>query len=468
MDESHHWLLASASTTIPDLLFNYRYDGHPILWEFILYCISRITDQVLVMQLLHGSIMICTSVVFLRFSPFPNWFKFSIIFSYFFLFEYGVIARNYSLMFLFLFLAITHLKKKQHSYAIIMLALLANTHLFGLLIAVVLFYLAILRKGGVISKQLKPILGFTLSVLFSIYVILPPFDHPILEVSSTELTFSHIADGLMLFFKSCFPIPDLYDTHFWNTNLFTSRLKWFVAPFALAAWFIPFLVPWRNKLYLRSWCLVAFILFFLSIYLGLTQSLRYGGVTLLFLIALIWLDYNSASYNTSYNGFIGILRKTVLIAFVSTQLISSLIFCITEITRPFSGTKLVADYLEANNLNHLPITSDALCNVIGLRNYLTQPIYLIDIDKTCDYCLWDLKAISSQKRNSLEKLKKCHKYMETNDINQALFITSYYPNNIFKDYKFDRLSIEKLESQPSSPPLLKREYFDTYLLTSLR
>src|SRR5688572_7372207 len=69
MDEAHHWLLGRDSKNLFDLWQNTRYEGHPILWNVILFAISRFSYNPLWMQLAHWLVAIAVVFVFIRYSP---------------------------------------------------------------------------------------------------------------------------------------------------------------------------------------------------------------------------------------------------------------------------------------------------------------------------------------------------------------------------------------------------------------
>src|SRR5687768_4241947 len=90
------------------------------------------------MQLLNVAFAVGAVGVFLFNSPFSKPEKLLFVFGYFFLYEYTVISRNYGLLLLFLFAAIVFYTKRKHLLLGISLAALANTHLFGLLFALLI------------------------------------------------------------------------------------------------------------------------------------------------------------------------------------------------------------------------------------------------------------------------------------------------------------------------------------------
>src|SRR4051812_5914996 len=80
LDEAHHWLLAKDSNSPGELFYNARYEGHPALWNMLLFILSRFTGNPLAMQLLN--VLIATAGVFLfcRFAPFKMWMKAGVVF----------------------------------------------------------------------------------------------------------------------------------------------------------------------------------------------------------------------------------------------------------------------------------------------------------------------------------------------------------------------------------------------------
>src|SRR5690349_8080021 len=50
LDEAHHWLLARDSDSFSNLVYHARYDGHPLLWNLILFALTRFTYDPFWMQ----------------------------------------------------------------------------------------------------------------------------------------------------------------------------------------------------------------------------------------------------------------------------------------------------------------------------------------------------------------------------------------------------------------------------------
>ncbi|HET6722260.1 MAG TPA: hypothetical protein VFH07_05895, partial [Chitinophagaceae bacterium] len=96
-DEIHSWNIAKASGSISDLIYNSRYEGHPPVWYLFLWSISKFTHNLAYVQITQ--LIIASSVIFLVlfYSPFPFITRILIPFGYYFLFEYGILSRNYAI-----------------------------------------------------------------------------------------------------------------------------------------------------------------------------------------------------------------------------------------------------------------------------------------------------------------------------------------------------------------------------------
>src|ERR1051325_1005581 len=82
LDETHHWLLAKDSSSIGEMMYNSRYEGHPMLWNFLLFVLTRFSSNPFSMQVLNLMISILAVIIFLRYSPFSVKIKIPAVFSY--------------------------------------------------------------------------------------------------------------------------------------------------------------------------------------------------------------------------------------------------------------------------------------------------------------------------------------------------------------------------------------------------
>ncbi|HET6991268.1 MAG TPA: hypothetical protein VFJ43_08095, partial [Bacteroidia bacterium] len=151
LDETHHWLLAKDSGNLSELFFNARYEGHPMLWNILLFILAKFTSDPFAMQVLNLCISVFGVFLFLRHARFSLTEKILVVFSYFVFYEYTELARNYSLAFLLLVIVcILFQKRRKHFLGLsITLFVLAQTHLFAAIIAEGIFFLLIYEKFSV-------------------------------------------------------------------------------------------------------------------------------------------------------------------------------------------------------------------------------------------------------------------------------------------------------------------------------
>ena len=69
-DELQAWLLVRDSTNLISLSENLKYEGHPGLWYFILFPLTRFSSNPSSMQILHLLISTSSGYVLFKWSPF--------------------------------------------------------------------------------------------------------------------------------------------------------------------------------------------------------------------------------------------------------------------------------------------------------------------------------------------------------------------------------------------------------------
>ena len=96
-DEAQAWLLAR-DNSLPDLLGHaLRYEGTPGLWHLLLWVAIRCGLAYSGLYLISSALACGGAWLVLYRSPFPAWLRVGVIFSYFFGYQYSVVARSYSL-----------------------------------------------------------------------------------------------------------------------------------------------------------------------------------------------------------------------------------------------------------------------------------------------------------------------------------------------------------------------------------
>ena len=137
-DEINPWLLARDSAGVFELFRNLEYEGHPGLWYLLLMPVTRLTNSPVGMQILHLLIASTTVFVVARYAPYSTLQKALFSFGYFPLYEYGVKSRGYALGLLFVVVTCVLLRQRwRHPlWLALVLCLMSHTSVHACIIAV--------------------------------------------------------------------------------------------------------------------------------------------------------------------------------------------------------------------------------------------------------------------------------------------------------------------------------------------
>ena len=194
-DEAQVWCL------VRDLPFNEiiktaRLEGHPVLWYLMIMPFAKIGLPVISMQII-SLLFVFAGVGLLIFkSPLTNLQKILVVFSSGLVYHFPIIARNYALIPLFLFLlAYFYRSRKEKPYKYVLcLILLSNTHLLmlGFCGISALLFTVEKAKETMLSKDIKrfiPVLFAAINFLliFLIFIHTPQQNQSIYEYSQEEI-----------------------------------------------------------------------------------------------------------------------------------------------------------------------------------------------------------------------------------------------------------------------------------------
>jgi len=141
-DELQAVLLAQRSATLAELFTNLHYEGHPALWYLLLRPLAPL-GPLATLKIVEIAVALATiAIVWMR-APFGAWTRLLILASYPILFEWGTIARSYSLgaTLFFAFLAL-----RRHWTGYLMLALMANISVHFTVLSGVCILLMVVRE----------------------------------------------------------------------------------------------------------------------------------------------------------------------------------------------------------------------------------------------------------------------------------------------------------------------------------
>ena len=167
----------------------------------------------------------------MRFSPLPALWNILFVFGYFILYEYTVISRNYSILVLAFLLSIHFYARRQYLTWGIFIFILANTHLFGLVMG---FWFVISSIQDAKDESLMKnkfykaaVFIFLVGAVLSAIQIKPPGDSPFRPDIGTLLSTVTIEKLLAIQVRGFLPVPDFSNYNGWNSNYITAISKIF-------------------------------------------------------------------------------------------------------------------------------------------------------------------------------------------------------------------------------------------------
>lgn len=146
-DEALAWTIARDLSPL-GIIRQMSVEGHPCLWYFLLFPLTRAGLPIISMCVLSCVLMTAATAVFLLKSPFPGWLRGLLIFTPLFTYMYPVISRSYALAFLFMVcLAALEKKKWEHPWLYcLFLGLLVQTHVIMLGMAGIMSLVFLLQR----------------------------------------------------------------------------------------------------------------------------------------------------------------------------------------------------------------------------------------------------------------------------------------------------------------------------------
>jgi hypothetical protein len=104
-DEAQAWLIARDDDLWDLLSQRMRHEGSTPLWHLLLIAPARLGAPYRTLALVSGAATVAGGWLFVRRAPFAPWVRATVPLSYFVLYQYGVVARSYSLLAPLLFAA---------------------------------------------------------------------------------------------------------------------------------------------------------------------------------------------------------------------------------------------------------------------------------------------------------------------------------------------------------------------------
>ena len=346
MDEAQAWLLAKDASLAEIFLKYLKYEGTPGLWHLLIYLPAKLG---LPFWSIHVIAVICSATgvyLFLRNAPFPPFIKALYPFTFFALFQYGVIARSYSLLPAVLFLVAIHYRRRMEQPLLYLLLVFAlaniSAHTFLLAATLVLLHaFDVLYHWRLLAKPLriKHLAGmgfYGILTLLMAYLLAPPPDHMLIRSSNTSIW--HILNvGIEMIMGSLTynPYSALPDLQFVLAGLvFIVTLIWLKQQQKRRMYVLPLLLL----------CLLFGIKY---------KNLWHQGILFYLWVFVLWI-----SYRDQLPGFKPQLKRAmgvVLVFVFGVHVYWGLSAVVYEIGNSYSAGREVAKYIRGNKLEHKKI-----------------------------------------------------------------------------------------------------------------
>ncbi len=369
-DEAEAWNIA-VNGSIKEILFEVpHYEGHPSLWHLVLLILSRLGLEYKIALTFSTMFFSGLSVYYLLFkSPFPKIIRLMLPFTYFIFYQYGVIARPYSIMILaFFIMADVYDKRLTKPYLYIMsLAFLCATSAYGVVISgglAIVWIIELIKKNGVLtslkSKYAVCLLALLLYAVFIIYRIIP-YNSGTMTINNLDQVNPLPKRLLYTFF--CM-LPDVCVTNTYSIYDYLHNVPFdYVSLIGTALIGVFFLIGMvilgrKNK---------TFLLFFIpysmfALFSGMVYfCIHHIGI--LFCLFMFWIWVNSKQIKQMETNNLEILSKSMLckvyIVICAVALVISIIWtiisCFVEVRYEYAPSETIATYLEENELTNCKI-----------------------------------------------------------------------------------------------------------------
>lgn len=333
-DEIQAWLIARDSN--PGNLFGrLAYEGQPGLWHLILMLPAR-TLSLAALNWISAAFGAAGVYVFLRRAPFPLAIRLLIPFTFFFFYQYAVVARNYVLVPLVLF-SLAALYPRRHERPVlfaVVLFVLANTSAHGFLIAAAVLAIYLVehlnryRRSGERPGRstLISVVVLGLSMLAVAVALIPPSDRSSVRdgVHIGPRTFIRVASPLM------------------NTSMATN---WVILVLALGTslWFF------RRTRVLHIYLVI--MAFLISFMVFVYHAPWHEGMLFLVWLFAFWQALQRSTQGSLTEDKPRLAALAMLTLVVLIQVSWTVLTVLDDFRGTYSGSKDLAAYIKENNLD---------------------------------------------------------------------------------------------------------------------
>ena len=371
-DEVRVLSLARAATSPLDLYGLVQYDGHPVLWYLLLFAARSISDTPLILPVVSVLVALSAVALFLWRAPFPLWLKGLFVFGALPFYEYVVVARNYGISMLLLFVAAA-LYRERFSHPVrlaAVLALLANSNVHSAILATLIAGLwtwEVFRQRDTIAAGKRGAYAASLLIFVTGLALCAAFTVP---KQNTVL----IAQGLtpLRFFTG------LFDVAMHPGDVFAA-----LGPYGIPSWLTSVLLlgcigglAKYPRLVVTGLCAMLLLGgLFLVVYPG---AYRHQGLLLVFLLFLYWIGAEYAADRVPRRGLSVAWSAGLhgaMAALMVAALVESRYVIRTDLRFPMSSSKALAEFLRDGAYRNAILVAEPDYFVEALPFYVPNRIY---------------------------------------------------------------------------------------------
>jgi hypothetical protein len=372
-DEAQAWLIARDSNLKTIWFYHSRYEGSPALWHTILWLLQRLFHASYDAMSYIGSLFAIGGVsLFIFKAPFPCFVRWPMVFTYFLIYQYAVIARPYTLMPLLCFLVALTFKDIKHPGRMTWsLVFLANLTLHGAIMAAcfgLLYLVEAIKQWPRLDQKLRYRYVICIAVVASMFVFVafvlkPPAD-------SGEFIVKRQMDLLPEVVKQQIHMPTV------STKLAAALCGAFLDSLYPSVLFLMFAGIWcfRRRFFLVLVLPVGLLLALYSIVHGYAH---HHGTVLLAVISALWISWPTdqerfALCLTDKLLMRGLLASLIILCGVNIW--DSIVVIQREYRFPYSGAQDAANYLKSVGADRTQIFG-VNYGVVGVQPYFDHNIF---------------------------------------------------------------------------------------------
>ncbi|MBI3520060.1 MAG: hypothetical protein HY062_11985 [Bacteroidetes bacterium] len=392
LDEAHHFLLVKNSHSFHELFINSRYEGHPLLWDMLMYIVFHISPHFFCIQLFHVMIGIISVYLILKYAPFGIFGKLGIVFGYFMAYEYSILTRNYAISVLLIILILIQISREDKKLILIsgLMMLLCNTHLFSCFVA--LGFIPVLFgpwKKSMLSVKLWSVMLLMTGLILAYIQIMPPHDHFWQQYNQEPIfSVSRAYKAAWVPLKGLLPIPDLFKINYWNSNVLIDYFKPLAAFMSVVLFIIPLMLMFKQKQALLMFYITTMGVMLMVYLTPLMLTSRNCGFVSVALCAAIWIAKTTTPFP------LGSTKKILSAVYVGVilviQLFSGVCIYVLDFRNDFSCAKNTADYLNAFVMQKpAPVLLTHHSSGPSLVLNSKHNIFYLESNKMGSFCEWN-------------------------------------------------------------------------------